>query len=556
MAEYGYVWQPDDINNEWSPYSDGRWVYTDAGWTWYSNEPYGWAVFHYGRWLDVRGIGWVWIPGNEWGPGWVAWRRSPNYVGWAPLPPEARFTVGIGFSGWVDRYYDIGPAHYRFVEMENLGAPRLNTVFVDRLQNITIINETTNITNITYRGDTIYNGGPNYEELVRVSREPIPKYKLERRREISREGGTVDDRELRSRVEENALRVVDLPVAESREGRPEEVAKTISDPNIERGWRDVGSPEEIAALREKIENNTELPKELPEKPDPSRRARPDRPESAAAPGLPPAPRSPVSRKGAKEMTPGSSDLPPEPGATNPNDGRPEKGKGKSDERGNDRPERRPESKGTMKDPAQPGTETRPRPPAPGEPQSGRPPVTPNGTKGMTPGTSNRANPAPEPGDASSNERRPERGKGRPAERPTEPGERRPESKGTMKDPAQPGTETRSESEGPSSVPSAPRPQTTSPNDRRSEKGQGKSREPRGDAPRREAPRGEAPRDRRRESKGAMKSPAQPGTENRRERGTPEAAAPPRPLAPREGKRPGAPSPPREDDNGKDKGRDR
>ncbi len=44
-AGYGYVWQPRNIDNDWRPYSHGRWVYTDAGWTWDSAEPYGWAPF-------------------------------------------------------------------------------------------------------------------------------------------------------------------------------------------------------------------------------------------------------------------------------------------------------------------------------------------------------------------------------------------------------------------------------------------------------------------------------------------------------------------------------
>lgn len=151
VGDYGYAWQPNDMRSDWSPYSDGRWVYTDVGWTWDSYEPYGWAVYHYGRWANLRRVGWVWVPGTEWAPAWVSWRHSPTYVGWAPLPPEARFIAGIGFSSWVDDYYDIGPGHYRFVEGRNFGSAHLNRSFIDRGQNLTLINETTNITNITYQ---------------------------------------------------------------------------------------------------------------------------------------------------------------------------------------------------------------------------------------------------------------------------------------------------------------------------------------------------------------------------------------------------------------------
>jgi hypothetical protein len=92
-SNYGYVWQPRVArqSHSWRPYTVGRWVYTDAGWTWISEEPFGWATYHYGRWTRLRNLGWIWVPGNEWAPAWVSWRSNNDYVGWAPLPPEARF---------------------------------------------------------------------------------------------------------------------------------------------------------------------------------------------------------------------------------------------------------------------------------------------------------------------------------------------------------------------------------------------------------------------------------------------------------------------------------
>src|SRR5258708_23878540 len=46
---YGWVWCPRHIRHGWRPYSSGRWVYSDYGWTWASSEPFGWAAYHYGR---------------------------------------------------------------------------------------------------------------------------------------------------------------------------------------------------------------------------------------------------------------------------------------------------------------------------------------------------------------------------------------------------------------------------------------------------------------------------------------------------------------------------
>src|SRR3954454_10183824 len=49
---YGWVWRPSHVASSWRPYQSGHWAWTDYGWTWISDEPYGWATYHYGRWYD------------------------------------------------------------------------------------------------------------------------------------------------------------------------------------------------------------------------------------------------------------------------------------------------------------------------------------------------------------------------------------------------------------------------------------------------------------------------------------------------------------------------
>ncbi len=66
VGDYGYCWQPDvGLSADWRPYSDGYWAYTDLGWTWVSYEDFGWATYHYGRWVRLSGRGWVWVPGRD-----------------------------------------------------------------------------------------------------------------------------------------------------------------------------------------------------------------------------------------------------------------------------------------------------------------------------------------------------------------------------------------------------------------------------------------------------------------------------------------------------------
>lgn len=100
---YGECWVPS-VSSGWRPYTEGNWVYTDYGWTWASSEPYGWAVYHYGRWVWDPNWGWVWVPGTEWAPAWVAWRWSDedDCVGWAPLPPRAEWASWSGVAYWGD----------------------------------------------------------------------------------------------------------------------------------------------------------------------------------------------------------------------------------------------------------------------------------------------------------------------------------------------------------------------------------------------------------------------------------------------------------------------
>jgi hypothetical protein len=87
----GRVWVPsaDIVGVAFAPYAtNGRWVLTQYGWTWSSKWSWGWAPFHYGRWVMRDGRQWCWVPGTLWAPAWVSWRIGHSNIGWAPLPPR------------------------------------------------------------------------------------------------------------------------------------------------------------------------------------------------------------------------------------------------------------------------------------------------------------------------------------------------------------------------------------------------------------------------------------------------------------------------------------
>ena len=167
---YGWVWFPRNVHAGWRPYSVGRWVMSDYGWTWVSYERFGWATYHYGRWAWDRYVGWLWVPGTDWGPAWVAWQQGNGYIGWAPLPPAVGFDVRVGIQlGGFNLSFGIAPRNYAFVEERRFLDNRIGGYIVPEARNVTIIHNTTNITNYTVVDNRVINRGVPVERVERVT---------------------------------------------------------------------------------------------------------------------------------------------------------------------------------------------------------------------------------------------------------------------------------------------------------------------------------------------------------------------------------------------------
>ena len=161
--DYGYVWVPN-VSSGFTPYStNGYWIFTEDGWTWVSNYAWGWAPFHYGRWFYDSNYGWLWVPDNEWSPGWVIWRRSEGYYGWAPLGPGISINLAYGTG------YNVPYNHWRFVRDRDFGRRDINNYYINSSNNTSILNKSTVINN--FREDKTrnvrYNAGPDRTEVER-----------------------------------------------------------------------------------------------------------------------------------------------------------------------------------------------------------------------------------------------------------------------------------------------------------------------------------------------------------------------------------------------------
>jgi uncharacterized protein DUF6600 len=175
---YGRVWYPIGVRRGWRPYyDDGHWVYSDDyGWMWVSDVPWGWAPFHYGRWVFDPYYGWIWVPGRVWGPAWVMFRWAEDCIGWAPLPPHARWDPRYGYRRGTR--IDIDISGWSFVRPEGFRARRFDRYAFDRREYPTIIKRTTNVTNITVINNRIVNDSIRVQDVERTTHQRVERLRV------------------------------------------------------------------------------------------------------------------------------------------------------------------------------------------------------------------------------------------------------------------------------------------------------------------------------------------------------------------------------------------
>jgi hypothetical protein len=115
--EYGPVWYPTAVPTGWVPYRFGHWVWIEPwGWTWVEHERWGYAPFHYGRWVQV-GPRWGWLPGPV--------TNRPYYA-----PALVVFVGGGSFDAGVQAWFPLGPGepYHPWFHHDDLYLRRVNVV--------------------------------------------------------------------------------------------------------------------------------------------------------------------------------------------------------------------------------------------------------------------------------------------------------------------------------------------------------------------------------------------------------------------------------------------
>jgi hypothetical protein len=172
VPEYGLSWQPavETIDADWCPYVDrGQWIDSDTGWYWLSDYTWGWAVFHYGRWVREARFGWVWVPGNVWAPAWVAWRSTGDYYGWAPLPPGAS-VLGAANA--------VATSSFVFVPANLFLSRELRGKVVPPARAASLFAKSTLLKNYGWASSKVVSGGVSREEVAAATGKTLKPVKL------------------------------------------------------------------------------------------------------------------------------------------------------------------------------------------------------------------------------------------------------------------------------------------------------------------------------------------------------------------------------------------
>ena len=171
-SRYGHVWFPTQVSAGWAPYREGHWDWISPwGWTWVDDASWGYAPFHYGRWVTVGGR-WGWVAGPVYvqpvyAPALVVFIGAGGNgfggnVGWFPLGPQEVYVPS----------YDVSRGYMNRVNISNT---TVNNTTITNVYNTTIVNKTTNITNVVYVNKNVPGAVTAVPQRAFVNAQPVAK---------------------------------------------------------------------------------------------------------------------------------------------------------------------------------------------------------------------------------------------------------------------------------------------------------------------------------------------------------------------------------------------
>ncbi len=106
---YGYVWRPDANDDyrdgTWEPFLYGHWRELEDLLFWVPEEAWGWVPYHLGLWMWDDNYGWLWLPGLDFAPAWVAWDYFWGFYAWRPWALWDWYYPGYYGNYWYSSNY-------------------------------------------------------------------------------------------------------------------------------------------------------------------------------------------------------------------------------------------------------------------------------------------------------------------------------------------------------------------------------------------------------------------------------------------------------------------
>ncbi len=170
VPDYGTVWFPHVSVVGWAPYRFGHWAWVSPwGWTWVDDAPWGFAPFHYGRWVFVGG-GWGWVPCPPpvvavayvrpvYAPALVAWVGGPHFAAGVGFAGGGGFAVGVNV-GWFplgprEVFVPSYPVSRTYVNNVNISNTTVNQTVINNYYNTTVVNKNVTVNNTKYVNQSV-----------------------------------------------------------------------------------------------------------------------------------------------------------------------------------------------------------------------------------------------------------------------------------------------------------------------------------------------------------------------------------------------------------------
>lgn len=160
----------------YTPYNNGQWLNTDAGWYFAAATPQEDLTCHYGRWILDPVLGWVWVPGRVWSPSWVEWRENDDYIAWAPVPP------GIYIRDNAVSIMILNENRYTIVEKRHFIEPSVYKYkyhYVENKNKI-MIKEMIKTDGVMIKNKTVINKGPEVYAIEKSTGKKIEQVKIKK----------------------------------------------------------------------------------------------------------------------------------------------------------------------------------------------------------------------------------------------------------------------------------------------------------------------------------------------------------------------------------------